>query len=170
MTTNRKAITRRRLGALGLTGLLAGWMLTRPGTSQARGPFEINRPDAEWKKLLTKEEFYILREHGTERPFTSPLDKIYKPGVYNCAGCDLELFSSEHKFDSRTGWPSFWQPISSDAIGESTDNFLGYARTEVHCKRCGGHQGHVFPDGPQPTGLRYCINGVALKFAPKSSA
>ena len=125
--------------------------------------FEIIKSDAEWRQQLTADQYYVLRKHGTERPFTSPLNKIEAAGTYACAGCGLALFSSKHKYDSGTGWPSFWQPLPG-AIGTSTDYWLGYARTEVHCRRCGGHQGHVFKDGPPPTGLRYCINGVALKF------
>ncbi len=129
--------------------------------------FPMQLSDAEWKERLTDQEYYVLREHGTERSGTSPLDKIYEKGTYHCAGCDQELFSSAHKFDSGTGWPSFYQPIDGvdgTAIGERADNTLWMKRTEVHCSNCGGHQGHVFPDGPKPTGLRYCINGVALNF------
>jgi peptide-methionine (R)-S-oxide reductase len=129
--------------------------------------FPMQLSDAEWKDRLTDLEYYVLREHGTERSGTSPLDQINDDGVYHCAGCDQELFNSAHKFDSGTGWPSFYQPIDGvdgTAIGERVDNTLWMKRTEVHCSNCGGHQGHVFPDGPEPTGLRYCINGVALNF------
>ena len=108
----------------------------------------------------------MLRQHGTERPFTSPLNNEKRKGVFACAGCDLPLFSSETKYDSGTGWPSFWQPLSADAIGTTVDRSLMMVRTEVHCSRCGGHQGHVFDDGPKPTNLRYCINGVSLTFKP----
>jgi len=125
--------------------------------------FEITKSDAEWRSILTPEQFRILRQHGTERAGTSPLDKEYGRGVYLCAGCELPLFRSETKFDSRTGWPSFWAPIEG-AVGTSTDTSFFMTRTEIHCRRCGGHLGHVFDDGPKPTGLRYCINGVALKF------
>jgi peptide-methionine (R)-S-oxide reductase len=137
----------------------------RPGFSAAppAAKFEIARSEAEWKKILTPEQFHILRQHGTERAGTSPLDKEYGKGVYVCAGCELPLFRSETKFDSRTGWPSFWAPIEG-AVGTTTDTSFFMTRTEVHCRRCGGHLGHVFDDGPKPTGLRYCINGVALKF------
>ncbi len=129
--------------------------------------FEVTKTDAEWQKNLTPEQYQVLRKHGTERSGTSPLDKIYSPGEYHCAACDLPLYSSDAKFDSGTGWPSFFQPLEN-AIGTSTDWKLIYSRTEVHCRRCGGHLGHVFDDGPKPTGKRYCMNGVAMKFIPKA--
>jgi peptide-methionine (R)-S-oxide reductase len=125
--------------------------------------FEIELTEEEWRKKLTPEQFYVLREHGTERAGTSPLDREKRKGVFHCAGCDLPLFDSGTKFDSGTGWPSFWQPLP-DAIGTTEDRSWFMVRTEVHCRRCGGHLGHVFPDGPPPTGLRYCMNGVALVF------
>lgn len=123
------------------------------------------KTDAEWRALLTPEQFAVLRKHGTERAGSSPLDKEHRAGVYRCAGCELPLFSSETKFDSGTGWPSFREPMEG-AVGTSADRSLFMTRTEVHCRRCGGHLGHVFEDGPPPTGLRYCMNGVALKFVP----
>ena len=125
--------------------------------------FEVNKSDAEWRQALTPEQYRVLREHGTERAGTSPLDKEYGKGTFLCAGCELTLFSSETKFDSRTGWPSFYAPLDN-AVGTSSDRSFFTVRTEVHCRRCGGHLGHVFDDGPQPTGLRYCMNGAALKF------
>ena len=118
---------------------------------------------------LTPEQFYVTQESGTERPGTSPLNGEKRAGTYNCAGCDLPLYSSETKYESGTGWPSFWAPLEN-AIGTSEDRSLFMTRTEVHCRRCGGHLGHVFDDGPPPTGLRYCMNGVALKFVPKAAS
>ena len=131
--------------------------------------FPFNLTDEEWQKRLSPAAYDVLRNHGTERSGTSDLDKNYDKGVYHCAGCDQVLFSSNHKFDSGTGWPSFYQPydgVQSKLISTSEDNKLWMKWTEVHCSNCGGHQGHVFPDGPKPTGLRYCINGVALSFKP----
>ena len=127
--------------------------------------FEIVKSDDEWRKILTPMQYSVLREHGTERPYSSPLDREKRKGMFACAGCDLPLFSSETKFDSGTGWPSFYKPLEN-AVGTSEDRSLFMRRTEVHCRRCGGHLGHVFDDGPKPTGLRYCMNGVALKFVP----
>lgn len=125
--------------------------------------FEVTKTEAEWRAILSPEQFNVLRKHGTERSHTSPLDKQYGQGVYHCAGCDLPLFSSETKFNSGTGWPSFNQPLEK-AVATSTDRSLFMTRVEVHCARCGGHLGHVFDDGPAPTGKRYCMNGVALNF------
>jgi peptide-methionine (R)-S-oxide reductase len=125
--------------------------------------FEITKTEAEWRELLTPEQFKVLRQHGTERAGTSSLDKEYGKGTFACAGCDLPLFVSDTKFNSGTGWPSFNDPIPG-AIDTSVDRSLFSQRTEVHCHRCGGHLGHVFPDGPKPTGLRYCMNGISMKF------
>jgi peptide-methionine (R)-S-oxide reductase len=127
---------------------------------------KIDRPEEEWKKALPAETFTVMRQHGTERAGTSALNQEKRQGTYACAACGLPLFESSTKFDSGTGWPSFFAPLPK-AVGTNTDRSFGMARTEVHCARCGGHLGHVFPDGPKPTGERYCMNGVALKFEPK---
>jgi peptide-methionine (R)-S-oxide reductase len=129
--------------------------------------FDIMRSDAEWRTALGSERYEVLRRHGTEPRGTSPLNKEKRPGMFHCAGCDAPLFSSETKFDSGTGWPSFYAPIDG-GVATTVDRSLFMVRTEVHCSRCGGHLGHVFEDGPPPTGLHYCINGVALAFEPAS--
>jgi peptide-methionine (R)-S-oxide reductase len=131
--------------------------------TKSKSEFEISKTEQEWRKVLTPEQFDVLRKHGTERAHTSPLDKQYAKGTYVCAACDLPLFSSETKFNSGTGWPSFFDPIEG-AVGISVDKSFFMTRIEVHCHRCGGHLGHVFDDGPAPTGKRYCMNGVTLKF------
>ncbi|NJO80461.1 MAG: peptide-methionine (R)-S-oxide reductase MsrB [Cyanobacteria bacterium RM1_2_2] len=149
------------------TVLLSRYLSPRSQAQTASGEFDSNfeivKTDAEWRRILTSEQFYVLRQHGTESPYSSPLDKQFADGTYACAGCESPVFSSETKFNSGTGWPSFYRPIQ-DAIGTSEDRSLLMVRTEVHCRRCGGHLGHVFDDGPPPTGQRYCINGAALKF------
>ena len=146
--------------------------LTRPhaATTESR-TYEVTHSDEEWRKLLTPEQYHVLRREGTERPFTSALNNEHRPGTFSCAGCDLPLYSSKTKFESGTGWPSFWAPLEH-AVDESEDRTFGMLRTAVSCHRCGGHLGHVFTDGPKPTGLRYCMNGVALKFtaAPAGSS
>ena len=148
-------------GVLGLRRFLAEPALAA-GIAPA-GPFEITHTDAEWRALLTPDQYAVLRQQGTERPFSSPLDHEKRSGTFSCAGCGNALFSSKTKFDSGTGWPSFYQPLPN-AVNEASDASLGMMRTEIHCRRCGGHLGHVFDDGPPPTGLRYCMNGVALTF------
>ena len=127
---------------------------------------KVVKTEDEWKKILTPEQFQVLRKHGTERAFTSPLNDNHQKGVFVCAACGLTLYSSDQKFESGTGWPSFWAPIDPSHIGTTVDRSFFQTRTEVHCARCGGHLGHVFEDGPKPTGLRYCMNGVSLKFEP----
>jgi peptide-methionine (R)-S-oxide reductase len=129
--------------------------------------YEVQKTEQEWKETLTPEAFKVLRKHGTERAGTSPLDKVYDDGTYLCAACGQPLFTSDTKFNSGTGWPSFYQPLEQ-AISTTVDRTLFMTRTEVHCSRCGGHLGHVFSDGPKPTGQRYCMNGVSLKFVPEN--
>ncbi|WP_264323288.1 peptide-methionine (R)-S-oxide reductase MsrB [Romeriopsis navalis] len=137
-------------------------------TNKADKTFPVTKTDAEWQAQLDAEQYRVLRTEGTERAGTSPLDKQYDPGTYYCAGCDQALFTSETKFNSGTGWPSFYQPIDG-AVGTTTDKSLFMTRVEVHCSNCGGHLGHVFKDGPKPTGLRYCMNGVSMRFEPASA-
>jgi peptide-methionine (R)-S-oxide reductase len=164
--------TRRNtlLGMGALAGLFTGLRgLFASGPAHAATPphaYEVTHSEAEWRKLLSSDAFYVLRKAGTERPFSSPLDKEKRAGTFQCAGCALPLFSSKTKFESGTGWPSFWQPLDKTVVEEDVDTTLGMRRVEVLCHRCGGHLGHVFEDGPKPTGLRYCMNGVALKFIP----
>ena len=130
--------------------------------------FAVARDDADWQQRLSPEQFRVLRRHGTERAGSSPLDREHRPGRFLCAGCDAALFASAAKFDSGTGWPSFTAPLNQAAVGTREDRGLLMSRTEVHCARCGGHLGHVFPDGPRPTGLRFCMNGVAMRFEPQA--
>jgi peptide-methionine (R)-S-oxide reductase len=157
MTSRRNLL---QLLMLGGAGLALGTM-----PALAKGGYEVTHTEGEWRKLLSPEAYQVLREQGTEAPFTSPLLKEHRRGTFTCAGCALPVFSSTTKFDSGTGWPSFWKPLQN-AVLTTTDNSWLESRTEVHCRRCGGHLGHVFDDGPQPTGLRYCMDGVALGFKP----
>jgi peptide-methionine (R)-S-oxide reductase len=161
-------VTRRRfLAGVGAASaaILTAAACGRSATASPAGDFEVTHTDAEWKQQLTADQYDVLRKAGTETPYSSPLNDEHRHGVFSCAGCALALFSSDTKFDSGTGWPSFWQPLDG-AVLEHPDNTLGMTRTEVLCRRCGGHLGHVFDDGPQPTGLRYCMNGVAMTFRP----
>ncbi len=133
-------------------------------------PFTVEKTDAEWRELLTPAQYQVARKEGTERPFTSEHNDEKRKGVYHCVCCGTALWSSEHKFDSGTGWPSYFQPITPEAVASKTDWKLLYPRTECHCATCGAHQGHVFPDGPAPTNQRWCINGVVLTFRPADTA
>ena len=162
----RREFMKLVLGGLGLVALSP---ILKTGKAFAAATIEkLTRNNDEWKKLLTPAQYNVLREEGTERPFTSELLNEHREGIFACVACDLPLFPSKFKFDSGTGWPSFFDEISGH-VEKTTDYKLLYPRTEYHCARCGGHHGHVFNDGPQPTGLRYCNNGVALKFIPKES-
>ena len=157
-----------RRAFIGSAGLLAaagfaGFRMFPPAGAKDR--FEVDLNDAEWKKRLNPRQYAVLRRASTERPYSSPLNKEHRKGLFLCAGCRLPLFSSATKYDSGTGWPSFWKPLPN-AVRTSTDYLTGFPRTEVHCRRCGGHLGHVFDDGPKPTGKRYCMNGVAMLFEP----
>ena len=142
--------------------------LPRDERTKAKGIQKVIKPDAEWKQQLTPEQYNVLRQEGTEYAYSSPLNDIHDKGIFECAGCELPVFSSEQKFDSGTGWPSFWAPIKKENVIEAVDKSLGVTRTKVSCARCDGHLGHVFDDGPRPTGLRYCMNGVALRFVKQS--
>ena len=152
-------MTRRTTLTLGAA--MAAFGLARPGG--AAETFEVTKTDEEWQKLLSPAQYAVLREEDTERAFTSPLNDEHRAGTFSCAGCDLPLYSSKTKYDSGTGWPSFWEPLPN-AVGTKADWGILGRRTEVHCRRCGGHLGHVLNDGPKPTGKRYCMNGVAMVF------
>lgn len=154
------------LAAIG-SGVAAMRQLFPGPVAHAAESYEVTHTDAQWRKLLNPAQYQVLRKAGTEAPFSSPLDHEKRAGEFSCAGCALPLFSSQTKFDSGTGWPSFWRPLEN-AVVEHTDSTFGMRRVEVLCRRCGGHLGHVFKDGPPPTGLRYCMNGIAMRFTPES--
>jgi peptide-methionine (R)-S-oxide reductase len=164
-------VTQNRRTFLTITGagaIAAAVFWPKGEGKAAEGKFEVTRTDAEWKRRLSPATYRTLRHEVTERPFSSPLNEEHRAGVFACAGCALPLYSSKTKFESGTGWPSFWQPLPN-AVGSRTDSTLGFKRVEIHCRRCGGHLGHVFDDGPKPTGKRYCMNGAAMTFRPASA-
>jgi peptide-methionine (R)-S-oxide reductase len=165
--TNRRTIV-GVIAAAGAALFGLRWMNDEEAMAETK-TFEVTKTAEQWKRQLTPSQYNVLRNHGTERPGTSPLNQEKRKGVFACAGCDLPLFSSDTKYESGTGWPSFWQPLP-DAVGTKSDRSMLMNRTEVHCHRCGGHLGHVFEDGPKPTGLRYCMNGAAMTFKPASAA
>jgi peptide-methionine (R)-S-oxide reductase len=152
------------LGAVGLLWRPMDATVAAEGEAAMPTTFKVMMSEAEWKAKLSPAAFEVLRHEGTEAPWSSPLLNEHRVGTFSCAGCDLPLYDSKAKYDSGTGWPSFYEPIAKDAVGTLTDTKLGYPRSAVYCSQCGGHLGHVFDDGPQPTGLRYCMDGVALQF------
>ncbi|MCA0277106.1 MAG: peptide-methionine (R)-S-oxide reductase MsrB [Proteobacteria bacterium] len=164
---NRRTLLLGGAASAVLFATLSPRRLTLGGQALAES-FEVTRTDDQWRAALTPAQFAVLRQEDTESPWTSPLLKEHRKGVFHCAGCDLAAYSSEAKYDSGTGWPSFWEALPN-AVGTKTDTSLLMTRTEVHCRRCGGHFGHIFDDGPQPTGKRHCINGLALTFKPATA-
>lgn len=162
---DRRVLLASAAALAGLFGLR--WLRGEPARADTKTAqtFEIEKTDAQWRAQLTPQQYHILREHGTEPPFTSPLLKEHRKGTFACAGCDLPLYASDTKFESGTGWPSFWESLPQ-SIGTREDSTLGMVRVECHCSRCGGHLGHIFDDGPPPTGKRHCINGLSLNFKP----
>lgn len=168
MFSRRQVLAGGGLGAVVLAAGIAQKFSMRSlllPEAEAAQVFEVTHSDSEWRALLSVEQYQVLREEDTERPYSSPLNNEHRDGTFACAGCDSALFGSATKFDSRTGWPSFWASMDA-AVAVRHDRSFGVSREEVHCRRCGGHLGHVFSDGPKPTGLRYCMNGLAMTFKP----